>query len=262
MLLCPSQQWKWCYSPNQHRCDGMPHCYCGIKATSACSGQDIANRPRELYYLSKSFIAFLVPAVEVLSGVEDKGLSSFYMSELTTCRRKGKTITCVSDEADYRWWQDGSKTSSSSSTCSGEKAQVCPGLLRESKEQKEWCERFPAHLLLACISHRNCSSFLEMAGLVSGQSSSDTLVPGVARTRVSLASTTHTHTHARTVTEKKHLCNVFAICFHSKEISRHPGFIWCKRAIRLEILLTDRYVYIYFFLDNYPCAPGKFLHLP
>lgn len=78
----------------------------------------------ELYYLSKSFIAFLVPAVEILSGVEDKGLSSFYMSELTICRRKWKKITCVNDgcpdnggkikEADHHWWQDGGKSSSGS----------------------------------------------------------------------------------------------------------------------------------------------------
>lgn len=39
-------------------------------------------------YLSKSFIAFLVPAVEILSGIEHKGLSCFYMSEMAICGRK------------------------------------------------------------------------------------------------------------------------------------------------------------------------------
>lgn len=39
-------------------------------------------------YLSESFITFLVPAVEVLSGVEDKGLSCFYMSKLAICGKK------------------------------------------------------------------------------------------------------------------------------------------------------------------------------
>lgn len=47
-------------------------------------------------YLSKGFVAFLIPAVEILPGVEHKGLSRFYMSELTICGReiewkKGKT---------------------------------------------------------------------------------------------------------------------------------------------------------------------------
>lgn len=44
-----------------------------------------AYKRENTYYLSKSFIAFLVPAVEILSGIENKGLSSFYMSELAIC---------------------------------------------------------------------------------------------------------------------------------------------------------------------------------
>lgn len=51
---------------------------------------DYHQQTPEWYYLSKSFIAFLVPAVEVFSGVEDKGLTSFYVSEVTICRRKWK----------------------------------------------------------------------------------------------------------------------------------------------------------------------------
>lgn len=39
-------------------------------------------------YLSKSFIAFLVPAVEILSGIEHKGFSCLYMSELPICGRQ------------------------------------------------------------------------------------------------------------------------------------------------------------------------------
>lgn len=50
----------------------------------------------ELLYLSESFVAFLVPAVEVLSGVEDEGLSGLHVSELTICRRKWKTDNHVS----------------------------------------------------------------------------------------------------------------------------------------------------------------------
>lgn len=41
-------------------------------------------------YLSKSFVAFLIPAVEILPGVEHKGLSRFYMSELAICGREGE----------------------------------------------------------------------------------------------------------------------------------------------------------------------------
>lgn len=52
-------------------------------------------------YLSKSFIALLVPAVEILSGIENKGLSSFYMSKLTICggdrEWKYRKNTCISN---------------------------------------------------------------------------------------------------------------------------------------------------------------------
>lgn len=39
-------------------------------------------------YLSKSFIAFLVPAVEILPGIEHKGFTRFYMAELAICGKK------------------------------------------------------------------------------------------------------------------------------------------------------------------------------
>lgn len=58
-------------------------------------------------YLSKSFIAFLVPAVEILSGIEHKGLPCFYMSELTIWekrqneRSQKKTKTHICNICNY-----------------------------------------------------------------------------------------------------------------------------------------------------------------
>lgn len=49
-----------------------------------------------LLYLSESFVAFLVPAVEVLSGVEDEGLAALHVSEPTVCRSKWRTDNHVS----------------------------------------------------------------------------------------------------------------------------------------------------------------------
>lgn len=37
------------------------------------------------YYLSKSFITLLVPAVQILSGIKHKGFTCLYVTELAIC---------------------------------------------------------------------------------------------------------------------------------------------------------------------------------